>query len=301
MKQKTIRNTIKANGVGAHTGLNVTLTLHPAPANTGIVFKRVDLSPVVEIPAKVEFVGDTMFSTNLMRGKTKIGTVEHLLSAFYGLGIDNAIVEVDAPELPIMDGSSAPFIFLIQSAGIVEQAAPKSFIVIKKPVRIQDGDRWAELRPFNGFKVAYTLDYNHPFLKTTPQTAEVDFSNASYAREVSRARTFGFLSDYEWLKSKNLAQGSSLDNAIVLGEDKIINEGGLRSLDEFVKHKILDAIGDLYLLGFNLIGAFSGYKSGHTVNNLLVKKLLSEADAWDLVQFSEESEVSYLNLQQQLA
>lgn len=290
MKQHTIRNSIKAHGIGAHTGLEITLTVHPAPENFGIVFRRIDLNPSIDIPAQFQFVGDTSFSTNLVQGGVRIGTVEHLLSAFYGLGIDNALVEVDAPELPIMDGSSANYAFLIQAAGIVEQSALKKFILIKKPVRVQEGDRWAQLEPYNGFKVAYTLDYNHPFFKTIPQTAEVDFNQACYLREVSRARTFGFLSDYEWLKSKNLALGSSLENAVVLDDEGVVNKGGLRTQDEFVKHKILDAIGDLYLSGFHFMGAFSGYKSGHAINHLLIKQLFLEPDAWDVVQFSADSQ-----------
>jgi len=283
-------------GVGAHTGAKVLLKLKPAPVNTGIIFRRVDLNPVIEIPARFEYVGDTTLSTTLIKDGVRIATVEHLLSAMSGLGIDNAIIELDAAELPIMDGSASPFVFLLQSAGVQEQDALKHFLCIKHPIKVVEGDKWASLEPFNGFKVSFTLDYDHPVLKGSNQEATLDFSTVAYVKEVSRARTFGFLSDYEWLRANNLALGSGLNNAIVLDDFRIMNEDGLRYEDEFVKHKILDAVGDLYLLGNSVIGAFRGYKSGHTLNNKLLKSLLEQKNAWSLETFSEDpSPIAYLN------
>lgn len=288
IKQCSLKHEIRAMGVGLHTGEKVHLTLKPAPINTGIIFKRVDLDPVVELPARSEFVGDTTLSTSLGEGASQVSTVEHLLSAIAGLGIDNAYVEVTAPEVPIMDGSAGPFVFLLQSAGLVEQNAPKQFMRIKKRVYVEQDDKWACLEPFEGFKVSLELDFDHPILKKSNQVATLDFSGSSYVKEVSRARTFGFLSDYEWLRANNLALGGSLDNAVVLDEYRVLNEDGLRYEDEFVKHKILDAVGDLYLLGMSLIGAFSGYKSGHALNNKLLKALLADESAWEVVTFEEE-------------
>ena len=296
IKQRTLRHDIRAMGVGLHTGDKVYLTLKPAPIDTGIVFRRVDLDPVVELPARTEFVGDTTLSTSLGGGENQVSTVEHLLSAMAGLGIDNAIVDVSAAEVPIMDGSAGPFVFLLQSAGIKEQEAPKRFLRIKKRVRVEDGDKWAVLEPFEGFKVSLELDFDHPVLKKTSQQATLDFSSISYVKEVSRARTFGFMSDYEWLRANNLALGGSLDNAVVLDEYRVVNEDGLRYKDEFVKHKILDAVGDLYLLGMSLIGAFSGFKSGHGLNNALLKTLLADKSAWEVVTFEkEEVPIAYLH------
>lgn len=296
IKQRTLRHDICAVGVGLHTGEKVYLTLRPAPVDTGIVFRRVDLDPVVELPARAENVGDTRLSTSLGMGKAQVSTVEHLLSAMAGLGIDNAIVDVTAPEVPIMDGSASPFVFLLQSAGIKEQSASKKFIRIKKSVRVEDGDKWAKLEPFEGFKVSLELDYKHPVLKSSNLSATLDFSSTSYVKEVSRARTFGFMSDYEWLRANNLALGGSLDNAVVLDEFRVMNEDGLRYKDEFVKHKILDAVGDLSLLGRSLIGEFSGYKSGHTLNNVLLRTLLADESAWEEVTFAEdEAPIAYLN------
>jgi len=288
IKQRTLRHDIRAMGVGLHTGEMVYLTLKPAPVDTGIVFKRVDLNPVVELLARAENVGDTRLSTSLGFGKSQVSTVEHLLSAMAGLGIDNAFVEVTAPEVPIMDGSASPFVFLLQSAGIKEQEAPKKFIRIKKLVRVEDGDKWAMLEPFEGFKVALELDFQHPVLKSSSQSATLDFSSTSYVKEVSRARTFGFMADFEWLRANNLALGGSLDNAVVLDDSKVVNEDGLRYQDEFVKHKILDAVGDLSLLGRSLIGAFSGFKSGHALNNTLLRRLLADAEAWEEVIFEQD-------------
>lgn len=294
IKQRTLRHDIRAMGVGLHTGEKVFLTLKPAAVDTGILFRRVDLDPVVEVLARTENVGDTRLSTSLGTGKSQVSTVEHLLSAMAGLGIDNAIVEVTAPEVPIMDGSASPFVFLLQSAGIKEQDAPKKFIRIKKYVRVEDGDKWAVLEPFEGFKVSLELDFQHPVLKNSSQSATLDFSSTSYVKEVSRARTFGFMSDYEWLRANNLALGGSLDNAVVLDDYRVINEDGLRYKDEFVKHKILDAVGDLSLLGRSLIGAFSGFKSGHALNNTLLRALLADSMAWEEVTFTQdEAPIAY--------
>ena len=291
IRQRTLKNVIRATGVGLHTGEKVFLTLRPAAPDTGVVFRRVDLKEPVEIHARAGNVGDTLLSTTLVNGSVRVSTVEHLLSAFAGLGIDNAYVDVSAPEVPIMDGSAGPFVFLIQSAGVEEQNAPKRFIRIKKRVMVQDGDKWASFEPFNGFKVSFGIEFDHPAFKERTQSATVDFSSTSFVREVSRARTFGFLRDIEMLRARKLALGGSLDNAIVVDDYRILNEDGLRYEDEFVKHKILDAIGDLYLLGHSLIGAFSGFKSGHALNNRLLKALMATADAWEEVTFTHDDPV----------
>ena len=288
IRQRTLKNAIKATGIGLHTGQKVYLTLRPAPENTGIVFRRVDLEPAVEIPAKAENVGDTLLSTSLVKGEVKVSTVEHLLSAMAGLGIDNAIVELNAPEVPIMDGSAGPFVFLIQSAGIQEQSKAKQFIRIKREITVKDGDKIASFKPFNGFKVSFGIDFDHPVFSNNSLKATVDFSSTSFVREVSRARTFGFIHEIEYLRSKGLAKGGSVDNAIVIDEYRILNEDGLRYHDEFVKHKVLDAIGDLYLLGNSLIGEFQAYKSGHALNNKSLRKLIAEKDAWEVVVFEDE-------------
>ena len=289
IRQRTLKNVIRATGVGLHTGEKVYLTLRPAAADSGIIFRRVDLDEPVEIPAIPENVGDTTLSTTLIKDGVRISTVEHLLSAMAGLGIDNAYVDLNAAEVPIMDGSAGPFVFLIQSAGIEEQNAPKRFIRIKKQIRVEDGDKWVNFEPFDGFKVAFTIDFDHPAFKEGSQIAEVDFSTTSFVREVSRARTFGFMNQIEQLRANNLALGGSLDNAVVVDDYRVLNEDGLRYVDEFVKHKILDSIGDLYLLGHSLIGAFSGHKSGHALNNQLLRALLAEEDAWEEVIFEDES------------
>lgn len=291
IKQRTLKNCIKATGVGLHSGKKVLVTLRPAPAHSGIVFRRVDVTPAVEIPARAENVGDTRLSTSLAKGEVRIATVEHLLSAFAGLGIDNAYVDVSAPEVPIMDGSAAPFVFLIQSAGIEEQSAPKQFVCIKRPVAVEDGDKWARLEPFDGFKVSFSIDFDHPLFDETIKFAEVDFSTTSFVKEVSRARTFGFLKEVEMLREKDLALGGSLQNAVVIDDYRVLNEDGLRYEDEFVRHKILDAIGDLYLLGHGLIGAFRGHKSGHALNNRLLQRLLADNSAWELVDYRDEVEL----------
>lgn len=291
IKQRTLKNVIRATGVGLHTGEKVYLTLRPASADSGIVFQRVDLDPVVDIPAKPENVSDTRLSTTLEQGGIKVSTVEHLMSAFAGLGIDNAWVEVSAPEVPIMDGSAGPFVFLLQSAGIHEQERLKQFIRIKKPLRVADDDKWVKFEPFNGFKVSFAIDFAHPILQSSTQVASVDFSTTSFVKEVSRARTFGFMEDLEALRNDGLAQGGSFDNAIVMDGFHILNNDGLRYKDEFVKHKVLDAIGDLYLLGHPLIGAFSAHKSGHALNNRLLRKLIADRSAWELVSYEDEAEV----------
>ncbi len=288
IKQRTLKNAIRATGVGLHTGEKIYLTLRPAAVNTGIVFRRVDLDEPVEIKAHSENVGETRLSTTLVRSGVKISTVEHLLSAFAGLGIDNAYVDLSAPEVPIMDGSAGPFVFLIQSAGIVEQQVYKRFIRINKTVIAENGDRWARFDPYEGFKVEFFIDFDHPLFNEVNQHAAIDFSTTSYVKEVSRARTFGFLRDIDRLRDRNLALGGSLDNAVVVDDFRVLNDEGLRYDDEFVKHKILDAIGDLYLLGHSLIGAFSGYKSGHDLNNHLLRKLLLQTDAWEVITFEDE-------------
>ena len=291
-----MKNIIRATGIGLHSGEKVYLTLRPAAVDTGIVFRRMDLDPVVEIPALARNVGETTMSTTLVKGDVKVDTVEHLLSAMAGLGIDNAYVELSAPEVPIMDGSAGPFVFLIQSAGLEEQDAPKEFIRILREITVADGEKRATFVPFEGFKVGFEIEFDHPVFAGRTQTACVDFSSTSFVKEVSRARTFGFMRDIEYLRTNNLALGGSVDNAIVVDEDSVLNEDGLRYEDEFVKHKILDAIGDLYLLGKSLIGEFRGYKSGHALNNLLLRTLIEQTDAWEVVTFDDASQapISYM-------
>jgi UDP-3-O-[3-hydroxymyristoyl] N-acetylglucosamine deacetylase len=288
IKQRTIKNAIRATGVGLHTGEKIYLTLLPAPVDTGIVFRRVDLNPPVEIEAKAHNVGETTLSTTLMNGDVRVSTVEHLLAAMAGLGIDNVIVELSAAEVPIMDGSAGPFVFLIQSAGVQEQSAPKKFIRIKKPVVLEEGDKRAAFLPFDGFKVTFSIDFDHPVFQGRSLSTSVDFSTSSFVKEVSRARTFGFMHEIEYLRSKGLARGGSVDNAIVVDDYRILNEDGLRYEDEFVKHKVLDAIGDLYLLGNSLIGEFQAHKSGHGLNNKSLRKLIAQTDAWEVVTFADD-------------
>ncbi len=295
IRQRTLRNVIRATGVGIHTGEKVYMTLRPAAVDAGIVFRRVDLPQAVEIRARPESVGDTSLSTTLARDGVRVATVEHLLSAMAGLGIDNAYVDLSAAEVPIMDGSAGPFVFLLQSAGIEEQNAAKRFIRIKKSVIVRDGDKWARFDPFDGFKVGFSIDFDHPIFTRKSSTAEVDFSTTSFVKEVSRARTFGFMRDIEMLRERNLVLGGSMDNAIVLDDYRVLNEDGLRYEDEFVKHKILDAIGDLYLLGHSLVGAFYGHKSGHSLNNRLLRALLADKTAWEEVTFTDPAQapISY--------
>jgi len=296
IRQRTLKNVIRATGVGLHTGDKVCLTLRPAEPDTGIVFRRIDLAQPVEISASPKNVGDTRLSTTLVNGDVRISTVEHLLSAFAGLGIDNAYVDVSAPEVPIMDGSAGPFVFLIQSAGVEEQNRPKRFIRIKRRVVVEDGGKHAVFEPFDGFKVDFSIDFDHPAFTSRTQAASVDFSTSSFVKEVSRARTFGFLRDIEILRQQNLALGGSMDNAVVVDDYRVLNEEGLRYEDEFVKHKILDAIGDLYLLGHSLIGSFRGRKSGHALNNRLLRALMADETAWEQVTFenSDRSPISYM-------
>lgn len=296
IKQRTLKNEIRATGVGLHTGQKVYLTLCPAPADYGIKFRRVDLDPVVEIDAKAQNVGDTTLSTTLVSGDVRVSTVEHLLSAMAGMGIDNAIIELSADEVPIMDGSAGPFVFLIQSAGIQEQSAPKKFLRIKKPLTITDGDKHATFLPFDGFKVSFEIDFDHPVFRDRKLKSSIDFSSTSFVKEVSRARTFGFMHEIEYLRSKGLVKGGSVDNAIVVDKYRILNEDGLRYEDEFVKHKMLDAIGDLYLLGTSLIGEFKAYKSGHGLNNKSLLELLKHPECWEMVTFDDEetAPISYI-------
>jgi UDP-3-O-[3-hydroxymyristoyl] N-acetylglucosamine deacetylase len=300
IRQRTLKNTIRATGIGLHTGKKVYLTLSPAPIDNGIVFRRVDCTPPVVIPGHPLNVHDTELATSLGKDGVRISTVEHLMAALAGLGIDNCVVDVSADEVPIMDGSAAPFVFLVQSAGILEQGAPKKFTRIKKAIEVRDGDKWARFDPFNGFKVKFTIDFDHPVFTSGVQTSEVDFSTTSFVREISRARTFGFMSDIEALRKRDLALGGSMDNAIVIDEYRVLNEDGLRYKNEFVRHKILDAIGDLYLLGHSLIGAFSGYKSGHALNNRLLRELLVNKSAWEEVVFEdvETAPISYVQPQE---
>lgn len=292
LQQRTLKSIVTTTGIGLHSGKKVNLSLRPAAANTGIVFRRIDLDSPVEIKAAPESVQETMLSTTLVKvdGDTtvKVSTIEHLMSALAGLGIDNAYIDMSAEEVPIMDGSAAPFIFLIESAGIESQAAAKKFVKINKPVRFENQSGWAELTPYNGFKVSFEIDFDHPAVKNSSQNLELDLSIESYATEISRARTFGFMRDVELLRSKNLGLGGSLGNAVVLDEFRVLNKDGLRYSDEFVKHKILDAIGDLYTLGFGIIGAYHGHKSGHAINNLLLRELLKHQDAWELVSLEQE-------------
>ena len=296
VRQRTLKNSIQANGVGLHTGEKVYLTLHPSAPDTGVVFRRIDLDPVVEIPAKAENVGDTMLSTTLIKEGVRVSTVEHLLSALAGMGIDNLIIDVSAPEIPIMDGSAAPFVFLLQSAGIEEQDAPKKFIRVKRPVTVEQDGKQATFKPFDGFKINFAIDFDHPVFENQTLNASIDFSSTSFVKEVSRARTFGFMHEFEYLRAKGLARGGSLENAIVVDDSQIVNEDGLRFEDEFVKHKILDAIGDLYLMGNSIIGEFDAHKSGHGLNNASLLALIAEKDAWEMVTFvgdAEEAPISY--------
>ncbi len=285
MRQRTLRHSIQATGVSLHTGDTVCMTLKPAPVDTGIVFRRVDLDPVLEVPARSENVGDTTLSTSLVLGAGRVSTVEHLMAALAGLGIDNAIIDLTAPEVPIMDGSAAPFVFLLQSAGVAEQDALKKFVRVKRKVSVEEGDKVASLLPFDGFKVSFTIDFDHPVFRDRTAHAELDFSTGSFVREVSRARTFGFMHEIEYLRARGLARGGSVDNAIVVDEYRILNQEGLRYEDEFVRHKVLDAVGDLYLLGHCLIGEFRAYKSGHRLNNAVVRALIDQPEAWEVVTF----------------
>jgi len=297
IRQRTLKNVIRATGVGLHSGEKVLMTLRPAPANRGIVFRRVDLDPVVEVKAEPQLVHDTALSTTMVtEDGVRVATVEHLMSALAGLGIDNLYVDLSAAEVPIMDGSAGPFAFLVQSAGIAEQNAPKRFLRIRKTVEVRDEDRWARFEPHEGFRVNFTIEFDHPVIRSHSCKADIDFSTTSYLKEVARARTFGFMRDIEYLRQRNLVLGGSLDNAVVLDDYRVLNENGLRYEDEFVKHKVLDAIGDLYMMGRNPIGAFFGHKSGHELNNQLVRTLLADQEAWEEVTFEsdEPAPISYV-------
>lgn len=290
-QQRTLKSTIRATGVGLHSGEKVTLVLKPAPIDSGIVMQRSDMpdtAPQRVIPGDVN---DTRLSSTLVNGKVRFGTIEHLMSAFAALGIDNVFVEVDAPEMPIMDGSAAPFIYLIQTAGVVDQPAPKKFVRVLKPIEVVDGDKWVKLDPYEGYKVALTIDFQHPAFRKSARTIELDFALHNYLNEIARARTFGFIHEVEYLRANGLARGGNMDNAVVIDEYRVLNEGGLRFEDEFVRHKVLDAIGDLYILGYPLIAAFSGYKSGHAMNNKLLRALLEQPDAWEYVTFEDDAAV----------
>jgi UDP-3-O-[3-hydroxymyristoyl] N-acetylglucosamine deacetylase len=297
LKQRTLKNSIRATGVGLHSGKKVLMVLRPAPANFGIVFRRTDLDDSADIRATAGNVSETTLGTSLTNGSATVSTVEHLMSALAGLGVDNLVIELSAGEVPIMDGSAGPFVFLLQSAGIEEQNAPKRFVRIKKSVKVEDGDKWARFDPYDGFKVNFEIEFDHPVFKRRSQVATMDFSTTTFLREISRARTFGFMRDLEYMRARNLALGGNLDNAIVLDDYRVLNEDGLRYEDEFVKHKILDAIGDLYLLGHSLLGEFSGFKSGHGLNNRLLRTLVEDASAWEEVTFETlaDAPISYVN------
>ncbi len=303
IKQRTLKNIIQATGIGLHTGEKVYLTLRPAAPDTGIVFRRVDLPQPVEIQARPENVGDTRLSSTLEQSGAKVSTVEHLMAALAGLGIDNIYVDLSAAEVPIMDGSASPFVFLLQSAGIEEQNCAKKYIRIKKTIEVHDGDKWVRFEPHNGFRVNFTIAFDHPVFETSGQSITLDLAQASFVKEISRARTFGFMQDVETLRTHGLALGGSMDNAIVMDEYRVLNSDGLRYEDEFVKHKVLDAIGDLYILGHPLIGAFTAYKSGHALNNRLLRALLADSEAWEFVSFdqTEQAPEALLNFYSQTA
>ena len=291
LKQRTLKNTIKTTGVGLHTGARVEIALRPAPPNAGIVFHRVDLDRPVSIPADALHVGDTRLSSTLKHDGAAISTVEHMMSALAGLGIDNVHIDVAGPEIPIMDGSAGPFVFLLQSAGIVEQDALKRYLRILAPVEVRDGDKWARFEPFNGFKLDFTIDFPHPMFGSENRHVVIDFAEHSYVKEVARARTFGFMQEVEAMREAGLGLGGSLQNAVVLDEYRVLNSEGLRYDNEFVKHKVLDAIGDLYLLGHPLIGQYTAFKSGHGLNNAVARALLARTDAFEFVTFAQPAEV----------
>ena len=291
IKQRTLKNPISATGVGLHSGVKVEMTLRPAAIDTGIVFRRMDLNPAADIKADPYLVTDTRLCSVLESGTAKVATVEHLMSALAGLGIDNALVDLTGPEVPILDGSSAPFVFLLQSAGIEEQDAPKQYVRITRPIEVRDGDKWVRFTPHHGFKIEFTIDFDHPVFDKSAKTVTMDFAETAYTREVARARTFGFMDEVEYLRNNGLALGGSLDNAIVMDEFRVLNNDGLRYDDEFVKHKVLDAIGDLYLLGHPIIGAFEAHKSGHALNNRLLRELLEHKESWEFVSFDRIEDV----------
>ncbi|HEX5464006.1 MAG TPA: UDP-3-O-acyl-N-acetylglucosamine deacetylase [Burkholderiales bacterium] len=302
ISQRTLKNVIRATGVGLHTGQKVYMTLRPAAVDTGVVFRRIDLPQPVSIKAEAHQVGDTRLSTCLEQDGVRVATIEHLMSALAGLGIDNLYVDLSAPEVPIMDGSAGPFVFLLQSAGIESQPAPKRFIRVLRRVEVREGEKWVRFEPHNGFKIDFSIDFRHPVFDHACQSVTLDFANTSYIKELARARTFGFMQEVEWMRSQGLALGGSLDNAVVMDEYRVLNSDGLRYQDEFVKHKVLDAIGDLYLLGHPLIGAFSGHKSGHALNNALLRTLLADSAAWEFASFEHtEDAPAFLSFAPQTA
>ena len=290
VKQRTLKSLVRAKGVGLHTGQQVNITLRPAQPDTGIVFRRVDLPSPVDVPARADLVGETRLSSCLVHQGAKVYTVEHLMSALAGLGVDNAYVDLDGPEVPIMDGSAAPFVLLLQQAGLEEQLAPKRFLRVKRMVEVQDGDKWARLEPYEGLRLQFSIDFKHPVIDRTRQSVGVDFANTSYLKEIARARTFGFMHEVERLREDGLALGGGLDNALVLDEFRLLNADGLRFTDEFIRHKLLDAIGDLYLLGRPLLGAFTAHKSGHALNNRLLRVLVSDTTAWEMATFEHAAQ-----------
>lgn len=303
LRQRTLKSLISTTGVGLHTGQKIRMVLRPAQPDTGVVFRRVDLDPIADIPARAESVGETRLSSCLVSGGAKVYTVEHLMSALSGLGIDNVFVDLDGPEVPIMDGSAAPFAFLIQTAGIEEQSAPKRFVRIKKRVEVAEGDKWARLEPFDGYRLSFSIVFNHPVIEKSNQSVSIDFAETSYLKEIARARTFGFMQDVEQLREDGLALGGGLDNAVVLDEYRVLNAEGLRFSDEFIRHKVLDAIGDLYLIGKPILGAFSAHKSGHALNNRLLRELIARPDAWEVASFerAEEAPAGVAGLVRQFA
>ena len=285
LKQRTLKTLIKASGVGLHTGQKVRISLRPAPPDTGVVFRRIDLPSPIDIPARAELVGEARLASTLIKDGAKVHTVEHLMSALNGLGIDNVFVDIDAPELPILDGSASPFALLLQQAGIEEQGAPKRFLRVKRVIEVKEGDKWARLEPYEGFRLAFSIEFRHPAIERTTQSVSVDFAETSYLKEIARARTFGFMHEVEDLKDSGLALGGGLDNAVLLDDQGVLNSGGLRFADEFIRHKLLDAIGDLYLMGRPLLGAFSAHKSGHALNNKLARAALADRSALETVVF----------------
>ncbi len=303
LRQRTLKSVVRAAGVGLHTGQKVRIALRPAQPDTGIVFRRVDLKSPLDIPARAELVGDTRLSSCLVQGDVRVSTVEHLLSAAAGLAVDNVYVDIDGPEVPIMDGSAAPFVLLLQQAGIEEQAAPKRFVRVKRRVEVEEGDKWARFEPHDGLRFSFSITFNHPVIDRTRQAVSIDFAETSYLKEIARARTFGFVHDVEALHASGLARGGGLDNAVVLDEYRVLNAEGLRFADEFIRHKLLDAIGDVYLLGRPLLGAYSAHKSGHGLNNKLLRALLADASAWELVSFERDADApaGILGLTRQLA
>ena len=290
VKQRTLKSLVRAKGVGLHTGQKVNIALRPAQPDTGIVFRRVDLATPVDIPARADLVGETRLSSCLVHQDAKVYTVEHLMSALAGLGVDNAHVDLDGPEVPIMDGSAAPFVLLLQQAGLEEQPAPKRFLRVKRMVEVRGGDKWARLEPYEGLRLQFSIDFKHPVIDRTRQSVSVDFANTSYLKEIARARTFGFMHEVERLREDGLALGGGLDNALVLDEFRLLNADGLRFADEFIRHKLLDAIGDLYLLGRPLLGAFTAHKSGHALNNQLLRALVSDTSAWEMASFEHAAQ-----------